>query len=162
MNGAAGLARAAATATVALLVAAQLAAARTPVERPSCPVAAALVVYVVRDGLAYENDLVVGRDGRAALCWRRSGPLPASGRTTFVVARPTLEVLRATLERIDVEHLGPPAAHWPCCLARSAALVYRGVGIPTTGRPVTVTAQVALVRVQSMLDRLIADHEPDL
>jgi hypothetical protein len=151
-------------AAAALAATVPAALSRMPVEpTTTCRTVGALVVYHVTEGLAYKNDLVIGPDGQASLCWGRSRPLVATGRTTFVLGRPTLEVLRATLDRIDVEHLGPPPPAWPpCCLARTAALVYRGKGIPYHGRPTTATATQALHRAQAILDRIIERHEPDL
>jgi hypothetical protein len=129
----------------------------------TCPTAGALVVYYVTEGLSYKNDLVIGPDGRAALCWSRSRPTVATGQSTFVLSRPTLDVLRATLDRIDVEHLAPPQGAWPPRdFARTAALVYRGMGIPYGGRPSTASAARAFRRAQAILERIIERHEPDL
>ena len=149
---------------VSLGVVVPSAVSKTPVEaRNLCPTAGAMVVYYVSEGLSFKNDLVIGPDGRAALCWGRGWPTFAAGQTTFVVSRPTLEVLRATLDRIDVEHLGPPPATWPpCCYRRSATLVYGGMGIPYLGLPQTTSARRALHRARAILDRIIERHEPDL
>jgi hypothetical protein len=153
-----------ATVAVSLGVVAPAAMSKTPVEaRNLCPTAGAMVVYYVSEGLSYKNDLVIGPDGRAALCWGRGWPTFAAGQTTFVLSRPTLEVLRATLERIDVEDLGPPPATWPpCCFRRLATLVYAGMGVPYLGQPRTTSARHALHRAQAILEQIIERHDPDL
>ena len=108
---------------------------------------------------------MIGEDGHASLCWgRRASSAPSRGRRTFVVPGRTLEVLRETLERIEVEHLGPPPAEWPpCCFRLSRALVYKGTGIPYQGRPQTRRPRLhALNQAQAILGRIIERNEPDL
>ena len=57
----------------------------------------------------------------------------------------------------------PTPATWPpCCYGRSAALVYRGVGIPYVGRPHTTSGRRALHRARAILDHIIDRHDPDL
>jgi hypothetical protein len=130
---------------------------------PPCPTAGALVVYFASDGLAVGNDLVIAPDGHASLCWARTGPTAMTGRTRFVVAPATLRTLRFQLDRIDVEHLGPPPADWPPSGGGPAsALFYRGTGIPYEGRPTSVTAIRALERSEAILDGIVARHAPEL
>ena len=149
---------------VLALLAGAPAKAKTPVEpTPPCPTVGALVVYTTSEGVAYRNDLVIRPDGHASLCWSRPTPAAVTGRTTFVLTRRTLAVLQAELDRIDIEHLGPPPAQWPPCCSRTArALVYEGTGIPFQGRPQTPDAIQALSRVHTMLGRIIVRHEPEL
>ena len=149
---------------LALMVAGPPAKARTPEEPTApCPTAGALVVYTTSQGVAYRNDLVIRPDGHASLCWSRPTPAAVTGRTTFVLTRRTLAVLHAELDRIDVEHLGPPPAQWPpCCYQEARALVYDGTGIPFEGRPQTPEAIQALNHVHAMLGRIIVRHEPEL
>jgi hypothetical protein len=148
-----------------LIAIAAPAAARMPVEPGGapCPAAGALVVYYVSEGVAYKNNLVIGSDGRALLCWGRANPGAVTGRSTFTVAQPTLQVLKTALDGIGVEHLGPPPANWPpCCLKRSSVLVYKGTGIPFHGLPASVSGMQSLHRAQTILERIIVRHEPDL
>jgi hypothetical protein len=150
---------------VLLIAAAPRADARMPVE-PSgapCPTTGALVVYYVSEGVAYKNNLVIGSDGRALLCWGRAKPGAVSGRTTFTVAEPTLQVLKTALDGIGVEHLGPPPAGWPpCCFKRATVLVYKGMGIPFHGLPTSITGKESLHRAKAILERIIERHDPDL
>jgi hypothetical protein len=153
---------------VALLTAAAIAVpaalSKAPVEPGApCPTGGALVVYVVSEGVAYRDNLVIAPDGRAALCWGRAKPGAVTGRTTFTVEHRTLLVLETQLDAIDVEHLGPPPAHWPpCCLRRATALVYKGFGIPFGGRPRATAGARSLERAEAILARIIDRHGPEL
>jgi hypothetical protein len=55
---------------------------------PTCPTGL-LVAYYVGDGSTFNNDLVIGRDRRAWLCWGRH-VANSSGRKSFLLSPQTL------------------------------------------------------------------------
>src|SRR3954451_7400406 len=94
---------------------------------PKCPTGL-LIAYHVGDGFTFNDDLVIGTDGHAWLCWGRR-PSSTSGATTFTVARWKLTALESELSRIGIQHLGAPRSQ-PCCDRPTASLVYKGKAIP--------------------------------
>jgi hypothetical protein len=126
---------------------------------PRCPTGL-LVAYYVGDGLSFNDDLVIGTDGHALLCWGRHGPSSTSGKESFTVARTKLALLKLELSRIGIQRLGP-ARTQPCCDRPTASLVYKGKEIPSAGYPESNAGIIALRSAQGILNGIIKERSPD-
>jgi hypothetical protein len=125
---------------------------------PTCPTGL-LVAYYVGDGSTFNNDLVIGWDRRAWLCWGRH-VANSSGRKSFLLSPQTLATLETDLGRIDTQRLGSPRQQ-PCCDRTTATLVFEGKAIPRDGYPKSKDEVRALRQAEAILNRIIRQNSPD-
>ena len=125
---------------------------------PACPTDV-LVAYYVGDGFTFNDDLVIGADGQAWLCWGRH-VTTTSGEEKFTVARSTLATLESALGRIGIQRLGAPRRQ-PCCDMPTASLVYQGRTIPNNGYPESHAGLLALRSAETILNGIIKQRSPD-
>ena len=131
---------------------------------PRC-LTGSLVTYHVGDGATFDDDLVIGTDGDALLCWRRYGPLMTSGKatsgqTTFMISSRELRGLESALRRIGRQHLAT-RRKLPCCDMTTASLVYKGRAIPDDGVPELDAGIHALHSAESILNEIVERRTPD-
>jgi hypothetical protein len=125
---------------------------------PVCPTGL-LVAYYVSDGFTFNDDLVIGADGQAWLCWGRHIST-TSGEETFTVSQSKLATLESTLARIGIERLGA-SPRQPCCDMPTASLVYNGKTIPYGGYPESHAGLLALRSAEAILNGIIKQRSPD-
>jgi len=109
--------------------------------------------------MSFNDDLVIGAEGLARLCWGRHID-NTFGEETFTVARSKLAALKSALARIGIQRLGA-SREQPCCDRPTASLVYKEKTIPDDGYPQSHTGILALRSAEATLNGIIKQRSPD-